>query len=242
DVKTGNGAFADTFQMADELARSIVDVANGAGVRTHALITDMNQVLGHTAGNAVEIRETLAYLENRYICPRLHEVTLSLAAEMLVAGGLTEDLDDARTRAETALTSGQARDVFARMVSALGGPNDFCEKPEDYLESAPVVMDIPAPADGVLTRMQTRDIGLAVVALGGGRTRPQDSIDHAVGFDRIRPLGSRVSAGETIARVHARTEDDARRAIEAYQNAIELGDHYDASPVILKRLTGEVSK
>ena len=238
DVKTGSGAFADTFEMAEELARSIVDVANGAGVRTSALITDMNQVLGLTAGNALEIRETLDYLNNRRDCPRLDEVVMSLAAEMLVIGRLAQDTEEGRRMAEEALTSGRAREVFARMVSSLGGPADFCDRPEAFLPAAPVIRDVPAPATGVLNSMQTRDAGLVIVALGGGRTRPQDGIDHAVGVDQIRPLGTAVRAGDPIARIHARDEAAAERAIAAWQACVQISDTpRTPGEVVLKRIT-----
>ncbi|MDC6168792.1 thymidine phosphorylase [Paucibacter sp. XJ19-41] len=129
DVKWGNGAFADSPAMAQQLAQSIVEVANGAGMKTRALITDMNQVLGSEVGNALEIHETIAYLKGEPREPRLHEVTLALAAEMLLLGGLAGDEAQARAKLQRALDSGAAAEKFAAMVAALGGPADLLERP-----------------------------------------------------------------------------------------------------------------
>jgi thymidine phosphorylase len=129
DVKVGNGAFADTPAMARELADSIVAVGNGAGMKTRALITDMNQVLGHTAGNALEVLEAIDYLKGVNVEPRQHAITLALCSQMLVLGGLAADEGEAQAKLQSALDSGAAAEKFARMVAALGGPTDLLERP-----------------------------------------------------------------------------------------------------------------
>lgn len=224
DVKCGNGAFADTPEMARELAESIVHVANGAGVPTTALITDMNQVLGHHVGNAVEMIETIDYLtkpESRE--PRLHEVVIDLAAEMLLLGRLVGNVDEGRAKAQASLDNGKAAEIFARMVVELGGPADLIEKMEDHLPLAPVQMDILPETDGVITAMDTRAIGVAVVELGGGRRRAADKIDYGVGLTNFRHVGEKVDTSTPIARVYARNEEAAQRTAQAVRAAVSVG-------------------
>jgi len=233
DIKCGNGAFADTPAFAQELAESIVSVAGGAGLKTRALITDMNQVLGYEVGNALEIHETLDYLTGKRVEPRLHEVTLALAAEMLVLGGLAADNGAARAKLQAGLDSGAAAEKFAQMVAALGGPADLLERPQQYLTPAPVVLPVPAPRDGVLSAMKTREIGLIIVEMGGGRRQAGDAIDFRVGLSEVRHLGSRFKAGETMALVHAADEASAARAVAAYQAACTLGEAYVPTPIVM---------
>lgn len=238
DIKCGNGAFAATPEFAAELAKSIVEVAGGAGLKTRALVTDMNQVLGYEVGNALEIHETLAYLKGERVEPRLHEVTLALAAEMLVMGGLAADAAAARAKLQAALDSGAAAEKFARMVQALGGPADLLERPAAYLVPAPVVVPVPAPRAGVLTGMRTREIGLIALELGGGRRQAGDAIDFRVGFSAVRHLGSSLAAGEALALVHAADAAGAARAVAAYQAACTLaepGTAYQPSPIVMAR-------
>ena len=172
DVKVGNGAFMETIDEARTLAGSIVDVANGAGVRTSALITDMNQPLADCAGNALEVVNAMEFLEGRKSGTRLHESVMTFAAHMLVNAGISSSLEAATLQAQKALESGDALDSFGRMVRALGGPGDFAARWKAHLPAAPVIKPVPAPADGWIAAFATRKIGLAVIALGGGRTRP----------------------------------------------------------------------
>ena len=229
DVKWGNGAFAAAPDMARELAESIVAVANSAGLKTSALITDMNEVLGHSAGNAVEVAETIDYLRDAKAAdPRLHEVVLALAAEMLVLGGLAADIDIGRSRAEATLTDGRAAELFARMVRTLGGPAALMDRPVRHLTAAKVVKACPALRDGHVTAMNARDVGLVVVELGGGRRRADDKLDHSVGLTQCVGLGRKLKAGEPLAIVHAATAAAADAAIARLQQVIQLGD---AKPV-----------
>ncbi len=238
DVKCGSGAFADAAAKARELAASLVTVGGGAGLATAALITDMDQPLGRSAGNALEVAEALAYLEGEAgRDPRLHEVTLALAGEMLALGGLARDPAEGRQRAAAALAGGSAREAFARMVAALGGPADFADRPAAYLPRAPIIRPCPAPRRGFLCRIDTRRIGLVVLALGGGRRGADDAIDPAVGLSAIRGLGEPVERGEPLALVHAADDASAARAVAALQQAIEIGDKApSALPVVRERL------
>ncbi len=212
DVKVGNGAFMTEMAEADTLARSLVEVANGAGVKTSALITDMNQPLADAAGNAVEIANCIAFLKGEKAGTRLERIVLAFAAEMLVLSGLETDPAAALARARKALTSGAAAETFGRMVHALGGPADIVERSVGYFSLAPVIRPVLADEAGYLAACDTRGIGLAVIELGGGRSRPDDTVDHRVGFDRLLPLGTKVEKGMEIGRVHATSTDAAERA------------------------------
>ncbi|MDB5787102.1 thymidine phosphorylase [Caballeronia mineralivorans] len=219
DIKVGSGAFMPSYEKSVELARSIVDVGNGAGLKTTAVLTDMNQPLAPCAGNALEIRCAIDYLTGRARPARLHEVTLALAAHMLVLGGLAYNTTEACAKLNAVLDSGAAAERFARMVSALGGPGDLVEAPERHLDHAPVVIPVAAPNAGFVERIDCRALGLAVVGLGGGRRRPEDTIDYQVGLTDLVELGERVDAGQPIAVVHARDLLAAQNAIREIQTA-----------------------
>jgi thymidine phosphorylase len=241
DVKTGSGAFASSPAMARELAESIVAVASGAGLTTTALITDMDQVLGRNAGNALELIETVSYLtDTRSRDGRLHDVVMALAGEMLALGGLTRSPAEGRRRAEAALESGRAAEIFARMVAGLGGPADFVEKPHAQLAKAAVVRACRAPQSGFVAGMDTRAIGLAIVALGGGRRKAGDRIDSAVGISQICGVGTAVQTGEPLAVVHAATDTAADAAIAVLQSAIRLApSEVTTPPTVLARITAD---
>jgi thymidine phosphorylase len=239
DVKTGRGAFAESLEDSLELARSIVQVAEGAGLPTSALITDMNQVLGRTAGNGIEVREAIDYLTGATRDPRLHEVVSALAEEMLLLGRLASDPESARAKVQQALERGAAAERFARMVTGLGGPADLMDQPERHLPRAAVEIPAPPARPGVVTAMDTRAVGLAVVALGGGRLKPDDSIDYAVGLSGICALGETVGPDRPLATVHARNDDDGARATAVLQAAITVGDTAPVpSPIIHERVAG----
>tara|TARA_R110000772_G_scaffold146572_2_gene256741 strand:+ start:276 stop:1592 length:1317 start_codon:yes stop_codon:yes gene_type:complete len=239
DVKVGNGAMMSNIDDAKALAQSIVNVANGAGVPTQAIITDMNQVLGATAGNALEMAETVKYLNGSLREPRLHAVVVSLAKAMLVSAKVAENEDQALTKINHALSSGAAAEIFNKMIHALGGPSDFMEDPWRSMERANCIQDVIALDHGYINGMQTRDIGLAVVGLKGGRTANGQQIDHTVGFDRVLPIGTLVNRGDVVARVHARDEDSALQASQQYLAALDIGEKAaEQAPVIYQTITG----
>ncbi|MHA7880041.1 MAG: thymidine phosphorylase [Saccharospirillum sp.] len=233
DVKVGSGAFMPDYGQSKALAESIVRVANGAGVLTTALLTDMNQVLARSAGNAVEMAEAVAYLKGDTRDPVLHEVTLALCAEMLVSGGLADSTTQARQALQASLDSGIALERFDRMVSALGGPSDFSEKVDEYLPQAPIIEPITADRDGIVQPMAVRDIGLAVVAIGGGRTRADQRIDHAVGLTGIAKPGTVVKAGDTLALAHVRNDGQLSDVRDRLRQAMPVADQTvtELSPV-----------
>jgi thymidine phosphorylase len=229
DVKAGNGAFCSTLAQAQALAASLVEVARGAGLPTRAVITDMNQVLGRSAGNAVETHEAIDFLTGREREPRLLAVTLTLAAHMLELAGLAGSVQEGEQRARAALEQGHAAERFARMVAQLGGPRDVLARDGHGLPQAHAVLDVVAPAPGYVTAMDTRAIGLIVVALGGGRRSSSDTVDPSVGVSHMLAVGTAVQAGQPLARVHARNPDDARAAAQALTTAVRLAH---APPVL----------
>ncbi len=239
DIKCGNGAFCDTFEMAKELSESIVAVANGANTKTHALITDMNQVLGNTAGNTVETIEVIDYLTNQGPREsRQHEITMALAGEMILLGNLANTIEDARAMAEEALSSGRAAEKFAQMVVALGGPSDLIEKKDIHMPLAKVTRDVYLNETGIITEMDTRQIGLSVVTLGGGRKSPSDDIDHSVGLSCIRGLGDHVDTSMPFLRIHAHNEDQADQAETMIKAAVSVGDKAPKSQnIVIERIT-----
>ena len=237
DVKAGNGAFMGTRKGAASLAQSLVDVANGAGLRTAALITDMDQPLASAAGNAVEVANAVDFLTGRSRDRRLEEVTIALAAEMLLSAGLAGTNREGVLRAGEALSSGRAAEVFGRMVAGLGGPADFVEAHENYLPRARIVRAVKARSAGFVTGIQSRRIGLGVVSLGGGRTRPEDGVDHAVGFTGLLPFGAEVRSGEPLAIVHASSEAGADAAEASVLDAYTIGEaRPKATKPVLRRI------
>ncbi len=217
DVKHGSGAFMAERDRARALARALVDVARAAGLPTVALLTDMDAVLGATAGNALEVRESIAVLTGAPDAdPRLVEVTLALASVLLELGGIDAD-------PSAALRSGAAAERFAAMVAALGGPHDLLERPGAHLAAAPVVREVGPERQGIVTAHATRDLGLLVTELGGGRKRESDAIDHAVGLDVVAPVGAAVApGGRPLAVIHARDEAAAAAAEAGVRAAIRV--------------------
>lgn len=238
DVKIGNGAFMEKTRDATALAASLVEVANGAGLKTTALITSMNEPLASAAGNAVEVTNAVDFLTGRKRDPRLEEVTLALAAEMLVSAGIAASHREALKRAGDVLENGCAAEIFGHMVAVLGGPADLLSSPAKYLSKTDVEHAVKACRNGFVTSIATRDIGLAVVALGGGRTRPEDKVDHAVGITRLSPVGTEVRAGEPLALVHARHSSDAEAAAASVLAAYTIGE---AKPVAAKAVIRRIS-
>lgn len=237
DVKVGNGAFMDSPQRARELAKSIIATAAKAGLTTHALITDMNEVLGTTAGNAVEIEESVLYLRNDIREPRLDDVVMSLCAEMLVIGGIESDRSAARSRCEEAVSSGKAADIFARMVAALGGPADFLQRYKTYLPAAAVTRAVHV--DGTLAGVDTRAVGNTIIELGGGRRQVGEDLDLSVGLTNIAPVGTELSADRPLAVIHAASAADAEHAEKRLLAACRI-EHAPvvSEPVICEILSG----
>ncbi len=239
DVKCGNGAFMSDVAKAQELANSLVQVANGAGLPSSTLITDMNASLASAAGNVVEVHNCIDFLTGRHVDSRLWDVTVALGAEMLVSGELAKSAKEGAGMMEQAFTSGTAAEKFAQMISALGGPSDLNDKPEKYLEAAPVVRSVFASTEGAITAVDTRAIGMGVVALGGGRVRAADAVDPAVGYTELAMPGDFVDSERPIGIVHARNDDQADHAASVLLDAYNLGSARDVqdTPVIIEKIS-----
>jgi thymidine phosphorylase len=238
DVKVGNGAFMTRRPDAVELATSLASVATGAGLPTVALLTAMDQPLASSAGNAVEVRYIVDYLTGVRREARFHEVVVALGAEMLALGGLSPDVAAGVAAMNRVLDDGSAAERFARMVRGLGGPRTLLERPHEHLAAAPVIVAVHPEVDGVVTAIDTRGVGLVVVALGGGRTRPHDSVDHAVGLTDLAGVGDVVDAERPLALVHARSQAGADTAAVALRSAYRVrGRARDPLPVVLERIT-----
>lgn len=238
DVKVGSGAFMPTFELSAQLAEAIVGVANGAGVRTTALLTDMNQVLASSAGNGLEVREAVRFLTGEYRNPRLFEVTMALSAEMLISGKLATDDADARAKLQAVLDNGKAADIFGRMVAAQKGPADFVERYADYLPEAVLSKAVYADVPGFVTEMDTRALGMAVVGMGGGRRQASDSIDYSVGFDEMARLGEQVDSQRPLAIIHASSEASWQDAARAVKAAIKVNNIApETQPVVYRRIS-----
>ncbi|MEJ6707645.1 MAG: thymidine phosphorylase [Amylibacter sp.] len=224
DVKFGNGAFMGSQTEAQAMADSLVSVANGAGCRTAARLTDMSQPLATAAGNSLETLNAIRFLTGEHIDARLWDVTCTLAGDLLYLGGLTDSSAAGRAKIKAAFTSGAAAEKFAQMVVALGGPYDLIEKPDAYLAPAPVTLDVFLDTDGHVHSIDTRAVGLAVIGLGGGRQVPTDKIDPRVGFTGFSEIGQLVDTNQPIAQVHAATQEAAQNTADELRSAFVLGD------------------
>ncbi|MEM8816151.1 MAG: thymidine phosphorylase [Pseudomonadota bacterium] len=222
DVKVGSGAFMKTEAEARALASSIIRTASEAGLPTRAVLTDMNEVLGHSAGNALEIAEAVRYLRDEERESRLDDIVIALCAEMLVLSGVERDRDSARERCQQAVSSGRAAETFARMVREMGGPRDFVERFADYLPAAPVTRAVHL--DGFLESVDTRAVGNAVIELGGGRREVGQALDLAVGLDSFAAIGERLDAERPLAVVHAADDAAAARAEQRLRAAVTTSD------------------
>ncbi|ORE91637.1 thymidine phosphorylase [Aurantimonas sp. 22II-16-19i] len=224
DVKTGSGAFMARESDARDLAETLVAVAHGAGLRATALITRMDQALASSAGNAVEVANAVRFLTGHHRDRRLEQVTLALAGEALALSGLAANNEAGVATARRALDSGAAAERFGRMVTRLGGPADFVERMDEHLPQAPILRPVTAAGAGIVTAVDARALGLAVVELGGGRRLPEDAIDHAVGLTGLAEIGQELTPGEPLAMICARDDAGFERAAERVTAAYRLGD------------------
>jgi thymidine phosphorylase len=233
DIKFGTGAFSLDPESANHLARQMVSVASNAGVTCNALLTDMNQPLAASAGNALEIAEAVAFLRGDARQPRLLEVITGLSAELLWLGGLADSRASALRRVQECLDGGAAAERFAALVAAQGGPADLLDRPENHLVQAGVVRPVEAEEDGCVGWVDTQAVGDIVVALGGGRRMVEDRIDPAVGLSRLKSIGEPVVRGEPLAWVHAASDEAWHRAAAALQRALRItGGPPTANPVV----------
>ncbi len=236
DVKCGSGAFMATVAEAHALASSLVAVANGAGLKTTALITDMDEPLAHVAGNALEVAHAAEFLLNRRINSRISEITLALGSELLVSAGIAVDHASASLKLQDALVTGKAAEHFDHMVRLLGGPQNFLSTYENHLPRAPIIKPVYADDEGTVTAITTRNLGLAVIELGGGRRIASDNINHSVGLDQMLGKGFRADYESPLCMVHAQTESDFERAAIIVKGAYTLGETGASHACIIERI------
>ncbi len=241
DVKFGSGAWFSEYDRTKNLAQTLVDVANGAGLPCVALMTDMNEILGRTAGNAIEVREAIEFLRGENIDPRLYDVTMGLCGDLLVLGGLADDADVGRALCERALEEGRAAEYFDRMVKELGGPGNIIEQFDKHLPLAPHMLEIWPEQAGTVRAVDTRKTGIAVIELGGGRRLTTDKIDHGVGLARVAAIGERVGPGERpLCVMIGRDLDTMKRAEKLVREAYilaEPGEKIIKGPSISEKVT-----
>lgn len=235
DVKCGSGAFMETETDARALAEALVATANGAGCKTAALITDMNQPLAASAGNALEVAEIMQVLTAPKNS-RLLDLSLMLAAELMVLAGFDTAPEVAAAKLRDALEGGAAAEKFDKMIAAMGGPKGFSSDWQQRLPEANVIREIAAPADGAITALDGHTIGMAVVHMGGGRMRQGDRIDPSVGFSDIAAIGTKVKTGAPLARLHASTEKSAIAAERAFLSAVKIADEVTHVPLVIGKV------
>lgn len=236
DVKVGSGAFMATEEDARELANALVSTANGAGCKTAALITDMDQPLATAAGNALEVSEVMSALTEPKNS-RLLDLSVALGAELMELAGAEPDRQKAAQVLLDVLQTGKAAERFDQMIAALGGPKEFSKDWQRRLPEANVIRDIGAPSDGYVRSIDGRSVGLAVVHLGGGRLKGGERIDPSVGYSEIVGLGERVTRGQPLARLHAASERAAEKAQNTFLEAVKISEE-DTSikPLIIDRV------
>ena len=223
DVKVGSGAFMKTKDEARALATALVETANAAGCRTTAIISDMNQPLVPALGNALEVAEIMKVLTGDEPSGPLVTLSAALGGVVLADAGLAGDVQKGADQIVAALKDGRVADRFGRMVAAQGGPLGFVDNWARFLPEANVIREVPALEDGYVTALDGEALGLAVVALGGGRQVESDVVDPAVGLSGLVRLGAQVTRGQPLAVIHAGREDAARGAQAVLRRAISIG-------------------
>ena len=232
DVKWGSGAFMRTPEAARQLAQALVEVGKRYGKKMVALRTDMNQPLGRCIGNSLELQEAMALLQGEPGAPDLVEVTLALAAEMLIMAGAAKEIAAARQMLHNKLVSGEAWHKFEEMVMAQGG--DL----RRGLPQARWIEPVRSPATGTVQAIACDEIGHAVIVLGGGRATAGQTIDHSVGFERPKKIGDRVETGEPLAWMHYNDAARAAEAAERFRRAYVIGPEPVAPPQLIgERIT-----
>jgi thymidine phosphorylase len=235
DVKVGNGAFMPTEAASRELAQTLVEIATDAGLPTVAVLTNMSECLSASAGNALEVCEAIRFLKGEIPSMRFKEVVMALGAELLGLGGVESDQASAKAALQASLDNGKAFERFDRMVRGLGGGSYAI----DQLPVAPVTFPCLAPCSGVVSRVDVKVLGTAIVELGGGRRQSSDAIDHAVGLSEVAGIGRQIDRGEALAIIHARSKEDAARVSYSLREVFTISETVGTPqrPVVLDRIS-----
>lgn len=231
DVKVGRGAFMKTPEQARKLAKNMVRVGGAMGKSVGALLTNMDIPLGHTAGNALEVRESIECLQGKIKGP-LWEVTLELTAAMLLLAGKAPDEDAAREQVQNALDSGKGLEIFRKMVGAQGGNPAVCDD-LSLLPAAAMIEPVPSESSGWIADVDADKIGRAVLVLGGGRTRAEDGIDHGVGISDLVTPGQPIKAGGTLFVLHSQDSDRRAEALRLLEGAVTVSPEPVPPPTLI---------
>ena len=223
DVKVGNGSFNSTIDIARDLSHSLVKVAQGAGLQCEAIITDMNQVLGKSAGHILEMSECIDFLKNQEKESRLEIITYELVASILM---MSQNLskEDALKKIDTVISNGQAAEKFEKMVYALGGPSDIMSSHDNHLKIKAIKKDIFSPQPGWVQEIKTRDLGLILIELGGGRKQVTDKINFNVGYDQVLRIGDKVDVSTPLLTVYTNSEDDYENVRKKIEDCFIIAD------------------
>ncbi len=224
DVKFGNGAFMKNIQEAEDFAKILLNVASRVGLPSTAVLTDMNQILGKTVGNALEVDEAIDFLTGRYRNQRLYTIVMILCSQALMLKGLAKNQEDAHLKLQNVLDSGKAAELFAKMIHALGGPADLVENVWKYLPKAPVIKAVYATNDGYVSAIDTKGVGSTVTLLGGQRKLPDQRLDYAVGISDFVQIGDAVGKDKPIAVIHANDESSFIEARNKLLDCVQISN------------------
>ncbi|KRL58018.1 pyrimidine-nucleoside phosphorylase [Paucilactobacillus oligofermentans DSM 15707 = LMG 22743] len=234
DVKTGSGAFMKAEEDAQKLAHALVEIANGAGVKSMAIISDMNQPLGDKIGNSLEIEESIDVLKGKGPAD-LVELIMTLGSQMVVLGNKAANLDEARQKLQATIDDGSALDKFKQMIASQGGDTNVID---DYsiMPQAKYQIPIKAESDGVVTQITADEIGVASMLLGGGRAAKEDQLDYAVGIVLNHKVGDAVKKGDTLLTVYS-NQEDITKVEQLIRDNYLIGDHAETLNLIHEIIT-----
>ena len=223
DVKVGNGSFNVTLEIAQNLANSLVSVAKGAGLQCEAILTDMNQVLGRSAGHSLEVLECVEYLTSKKRDPQLENITNELISSVLI---MTKNISktEALRKINMVLDNGLAAEKFEKMVHALGGPSDILSSHEKHLEINAIKNDIFSTKSGWVQKIKTRDLGLILIELGGGRKQVIDKINFNVGYNNVLRVGDKIDPTQPLLTVYTESENDYENVRKKIEECFIIAD------------------
>ena len=232
DVKCGDGSFMKTLDDARELATEMVEIGKMAGRKTVAVITDMDEPLGHAVGNALEVREAIATLRGEHTSELL-ELCLTLGSCMLVSAGFAKNDDEARAELMETIRSGKALQKLADLVEAQGGDADAVYEPS-MLPDAKVKLEVPSTEAGYVSHINAEEVGLVSMHLGGGRATKESTIDLSVGVVLAKKLGDHVEEGESLGTIHASSMEKAQEAAELLRGCYKFSTAPVERPAFIK--------
>lgn len=233
DVKCGNGAFMKTIDKAERLAKNLIEVGKDMGKKVTALITDMNQPLGHSAGNFLEVLESIEALLGK-ISPDLYYITLELGSEMLLMAGIQKDRNKAISMLKEKLEKRLAFAKFEEMVSKQGGDLTIFSHP-NRMPKAPTIGTYKSPKDGYLQEFDTAGLGRLILDMGGGRKTKDDKIDNLVGLKFFKKIGENVSKGEDLVEIHAQNGNQLHDGKKRMESLIKIGIDKVSPPLLVKQ-------